>query len=55
MQRRWDRTYWRMVVFCAYFGHQPISEVRALTSRELNLFYSELSELVSSAPSIRFG
>lgn len=52
---RAERRLWKKIAVCAYFGHQPISEVRALTIRELDLFYSELVELVKSVPAIRFG
>ncbi len=52
---RAERRMWRSIAFCAYFGNQPISEVRALTTRELRMFHSELAELVKNAPTIRFG
>lgn len=53
--RDYERTWWKKAAFIAYFGNQPISEIRTLSVRELNVFYEELCELVRSVPTIRIG
>lgn len=39
-----------MYAFCARYGHQPLSELRELTMRELSMFYTNLAELVAKEP-----
>lgn len=44
-----------MYAFLAFFAHQPISELRQLSSRELSLFFQEIAELVKATPPVRIG
>jgi hypothetical protein len=44
---------WRKLAICAYFGHQPISELRALSHVDLELFYRALLEVVEQVPVVR--
>lgn len=36
----WDR--WGLLAWCARYGHQPLSELRALSDLELRLFTRRL-------------
>lgn len=44
-----------MFAFLAFFAHQPISELQKLSSRELNLFFQEVADLVKATPPVRIG
>lgn len=39
---------WEMFAYCARYGQQPISEMRALTLEELSTFVNELSKIVQA-------
>ncbi|MEY2668550.1 MAG: hypothetical protein RJA59_1188 [Pseudomonadota bacterium] len=36
----------RLLAYCARYGHQPLSELRALSHRDLRRFHDELVAIV---------
>jgi hypothetical protein len=43
----------RKIAVCAYFGHQPLSELFALSSVDLTMFYEELLWIAEQVPIVR--
>ena len=46
---------WSVIAFVARFGNQPISEIQALTYREVLLLKEALLQLIEKSPALRLG
>jgi len=38
------------MAYCSRYGHQPLSELRQLTARELHFYSSALVDLINAEP-----